>query len=277
MSAKVIKPKPDILFIPQIYKSLDPKFKHLLETDNLDELLIPSPQKAAEDIFRIIKTTKEGTVNLIYSLSMFSGKTRAAIKLAKILDTYRIPILAVQPLNGSEVKTRFGEKQESEIMTHQLQNPESYPSQKISTNFLSAYDEAKKLKEKKGTKKVLIIDEGMFFIDHIINPEKGEKIIEEIRKLRIHVVVTGISRTYKATPFIVMDHLVTASTRNNFWNAIQMTTQCAFCSERAKGTARYVRDNDVIRLATFDDPDVVEGSNDKYIQVCVDKHPSFAK
>lgn len=277
MSTKVIKPKPDILFIPQIYKSLDPKFKHLLETDNLDELLIPNPQNAAKEIVKRIIASNEGTVNLLYSLSMFSGKTRAAIRLAKILNDDQIPILAVQPLNETVVKTRFGEKQESEMMTHQLQNPESFPTKRISTNFRSAIDEAMKLSQKKGKKRVLIIDEGMFFIDHNHNPEEAVKYIEQIRRLGIHVVITGIIRNFKAAPFIVMDHLVKESKLRENWDSIQMTTQCAFCSERAKGTARYIIKNDIIRLATLEDPDVVTGSNDKYIQVCVNKHPSFAK
>lgn len=275
MTVQMPIPKLDLLAFPQIFNNLDSKFKTLYETDGLDELLRPHPQSAAEEIFRRIRVSKEGTVNLLYSLSMFSGKTRAAIKLAKILEAYRIPVLAVQPLNETEVKTRFGEIQESEIMTHQLQNPESFPSQKISTNFESALNEAAILNKKKGNKKVLIIDEGMFFIDHNENPEEAVEYIEQIRQLGIHVVITGITRNFKAAPFIVMDHLVEESKQIKHWDSVQMTTQCVFCPERAKGTARYIIENGTIRLATLQDPDVVEGSNDKYIQVCVDNHPSF--
>lgn len=265
----------EVLRHPSIFPVLNSNFRRLLDvSDGLDELLIPHPQLTAEEIFRNIQESDEGTVNLVYSLSMFSGKTRAAIKLSTILNEHNIPVLGIQPANG----IRFGESQESSIMTHQLQNPESMPALKTNLNFGSVLEIAKKFKEdNKNEKTVLIIDEGMFFFDHLDHPDSAEKIVEDIRKLGIHIVITGITRTYQTTPFIVMDHLVNVAGNHHGWNTFEMTTQCAFCTKRAKGTARYVRDNGNIRLATLEDPFYEEGSSDKYVQVCVDKHPSFAK
>lgn len=263
----------EILRTPSLWDSLDPTFRKLYQENGLDQLLDPNPQDAAEEIFRRIRVSKEGTVNLLYSLSMFSGKTRAAIRLAKIAGSYGIPIVAIQPSNG----IRFGESQESEIMTHQLQNPESYPSKKIGTNLFSALEVAKELNDQNTYKKVLIIDEGMFYFDHQDNPEEAEVLVEGMRDLGIHIVITGITRTYQATPFIVMDHLVKAAPNRQGWNAIEMSTQCAFGPERAKGTARYVVQNGNTRLATLSDPFYQPGSANSYVQVCVDKHPSFAK
>src|SRR3990167_1913146 len=206
----------EILREPSLWDRLDPKFRELYQSNGLDNLLSPNPQDAAEEAFNNIRNSAEGTVHLFHSLSMFSGKTRAAIRLARMLESFGISVLAVQPKNAE----RFGLNQETAIMTHQLQNPERYPSKEIGTNLYSALEIAKELSQQNAYKKALIIDEGMFYFDHQENPEEAEVLVESMRDLGIHVVMTGITRTYQTTPFIVMDHLVKAASNRQGWNAI---------------------------------------------------------
>ncbi len=256
----------------RLIDEVTPRFRRLYEAKQLEKLLIPQPHEVADEILRRIQSNTEGTVSAIYSLSMYSGKTTAAVDFAYKARSNGMHVFGVQPS-----LLRFGKQQESQIMTHQQLEYLTFPAVLTDTNLKSVLKIAEEEKEKVEIDRlVLIIDEAMFYFDHDQNPQEAEDYIEQIRMMGIDIILTGITRTYQTTPFIVMDHLVTASARNNLWSATQMTTQCAFCPERATGTARYVIENGDIRLASVKEPPVKPGGTDLYLQVCVDKHPSFA-
>lgn len=262
-----------ILDNPAIRDRLDPSFRDHYDNRMMEELLIPNPIEKAIELLGRIKDNDIATVSLIYSLSMYSGKTTAAVELLELIKREKeIFAEAVQPKF-----TRF-EGQEHKIMTHQKVKPQSYKAILTDTSLYSVLEIAEELKSKsEGKKAVLVIDEGMFFIDHNDNPDEAVEIIEHIRSMGIHVVITGITLNFKQRPFTVMDYLVRSAENIDSWFIDEMSTQCAFGPERARATARYFINGEQADLAKLTDPDVLPGSEERYLQVCGDKHPSFSK
>ncbi len=252
---------------------MEPRFRFLYETGRLEELLDPNPRDVAEEILRRILESSKPTVTNIFSLSMFSGKTTAAVDFADLADKSSLQVIAVQPKSS----LRHGELQKTKITTHKQEKYRTLPAILTDPNLRSVVEVAKRIdREKQSSRPVLIIDEAMLYKKNEANTQKAEEYVESIRQIGIDVVTTGITRNFKTKPFVVMDHLVRASSTRENWDNVQMTTQCAFCTERAKGTARYIFKDGQIRLATEKDPDHLAGGDDKYAQVCVDIHRSFA-
>ncbi|MFH1827060.1 MAG: hypothetical protein ABH812_01340 [bacterium] len=252
-------------------RQVEPRFRSLYEAGRLEELLDPNPQDVAQEVFRIIFESSNPTVINLFSLSMFSGKTTAAIDFAYLAKQNGLQVIAVQPKSG----LRHGKLQEKQITTHKQQKYKTLSATLTNPNLLSVVNIAEEMDRKKiESRPILIIDEAMLYLDNTDNPQEAEECVERIRLMGIDVVTTGIIRNFKAEPFVVMNHLVEASSRRENWDNIQMTTQCAFCTERAKGTARYIFENGEIKLAPYKDPEHKPGGDDSYAQVCIDVHKS---
>lgn len=256
----------------RLINEITPRFRRLYELNRLEELLDPQPQDAARQILERIQLSREGSVNSIFSLSMFSGKTTAAIDFYYMAKEEGMHVIAVQPKSG----LRYGEQQETEIITHKRKNYQTVPAILTNPNLQSVLEIAKQERKKVGKEKfALIIDETMLYTENETNLQEAEDCIEQIRTMGIDVIPTGITRTYQTTPFPVMDHLVNVSPFKDSWGTLQMTTECAFCPERAQGTALYIIENDDIQLAPLDISHVKVGGVDCFLQVCVVNHPSF--
>src|SRR3990167_7852047 len=78
-------------------------WRELKRTNRLHELLDPKPEDKAKEIFDTIKSSKEGTIHIVGSTHMFSGKTTTAILAVNMLID-ELDKEAIASLSNSSIK-----------------------------------------------------------------------------------------------------------------------------------------------------------------------------
>jgi thymidine kinase len=251
-------------------------FLRLREQGRLDERLSPSPVEVADALAHTISTTKIPTVHIVHALSMFSGKTSSIIGAASILQKEGTPVFAFQPgaahrYDGQEVQIISNGSEESQKL--------KFPAKVIDNNDLfSVIELAREFLNSNGQKQTIVIDDAQLFISQNGKPEEAIQAISELQKLGFDVIVSGITRTFEGKPFTFMQDLVDYASDTFTWNAVEMSSLCACCDKKAKGTRRYVSLNgDDPRIAKLGERFDVAGGSKLYIPVCMDEHLSFSE
>lgn len=184
------------------------------------------------------KKSKNGKLTVIAG-PMFSGKTGKLVAMVDVLTRMGHTVLTVKP----SIDTRYGSIEEIHSHDHKkskamVVNGET--PEKITSEIL-----AKKAD-------TVIFDEVQFF-----DKEKIMKVIDDLRKKRIHVIAAGLMYDYQRKPFgATPDLLGLADERLELFSICQKCGSVARHSERVGGSKGQV--------------DV--GAADKYVAVCEHCH-----
>jgi len=249
-------------------------WRELKRTNRLHELLDPKPEDKAKEIFDTIKSSKEGTIHIVGSTHMFSGKTTTAILAVNMLiDELDKEAIAFRP-----IKSRKPDEKESEISTlYRGEDVALDPKVRIlntDANLQSVLQSLENEGLNKKNRPVVFIDELMFYEDHGDNAQEVMEVLEKIRELGCDVIVTALTRNFRNEPFFFFEDLVETAKEESWkekeWFVHEMSTKCYYCGEKAKVTQRRVVDKDTgeERLAYEDEETLVSGRADSYTAIC---------
>ncbi len=246
-------------------------FEMLKQQGRLDELVSPNPEHVADEILNNIVRSNCGTIHILHADAMFSGKTTAAIFASRGLYNEGIDTHCFQP----NAAIRFGEEQRQRILTNHRRKELSLPATTTGNHLREVYDHI--ITGKIPACSLIIIDDLMLYVDHGVKVDEVVVLLDEMKRLGLHIIGTGLTRTFQDEPFTFFPQLVDIA-GDMGWKNKEMSTVCVHCGKKAKATRRYVpEENGGRRIAKYTDPFKQEGSHDIYEPVCVDLHPSCIK
>lgn len=162
--------------------------------------------------------SKRGWVEVICG-SMFSGKTEELIRRLKRVQFARLKVEIFKPA----VDTRYAEE---EVVSH---DSNAIPSKVVGS--------AREIIEKKGSAKVIAIDEAQFFDDDVVN------VANELASNGIRVIVAGLDMDFKGLPFGPMPALMASAEYVTKVHAI-----CMNCGQLANHSHRISKEEDLVVL-----------------------------
>ncbi len=235
------------------------------ELSMLNSWLNPPPDKVVKQITRIMAESLNRCVIVIHGKSMFTGKTTVLCKLLEEVGADKA--LAFQP----KAAIRYGKEQQSAIISR---DGLKIAAITVENSLFSIIDYLSENNISPNKTPYIYIDEVTLFVNNAQNPKKAIQILEMLRRMGFHVVVSGIAYTFQEEPFTFMFDLLREAVKNPHWHQFEMSTRCRYCNKKAQGTRRVkLGKNGNREIASYTDTTFVAGDS-IYEPVCCVIHPS---
>lgn len=227
----------------------------------LKDLLQIMPEEVADKTVQIFAKALTPQVVVIYSESMFTGKTTAEYLVTQKLGVNNI--LGFQP----RAAIRYGEEQETNIMTRDKRKFKAHTIESNDLKDIIKFIEENNVSSEE--KRYVLIDEIMLFYQN--SAEEAIAVLEALRERGFHIVVDGITYTFQEEPFTFTHQLIEKAIEDKNWHEIEMSTRCKYCDKLAKGSRRIKVDTG--KIARYSDETFLAGDSN-YEPVCCEEHKS---